>query len=160
MNARKLSVWGFVAVLFALALFTLAANRVLFLFFAPLSIFVLAYHATFVCRRCTNVSCALNGKSPDFFLRLRRREPEDGQEELTFSDIHTLRQGLLPMTIPIVLGVIGTAQFSMFALLGVIAASLVLYRLYARATCRYCTNDCRSNKNAKYWEWKRAREAH
>ncbi|RJQ54083.1 MAG: hypothetical protein C4521_04315 [Actinobacteria bacterium] len=155
MNARRLSAWGFVLILAALAVFTLAGNRFLFLLFVPLALFVLAYHFTFLCAKCTNVTCAFNRRSPDFVFRIRRREPEGEPEALSFSDIDSLRQGVLPLAAPIAVGLVGTAQFSLLALIAVLVASALTFLVYSRASCRRCTNNCPNNKNTEYWDWKR-----
>lgn len=151
MNVRKISVWGFVVVLAALWTLSYFGNPTLFYVFTALTIPYLVLHVVYICRRCTNVSCSINPKSADFFLKRGRRVRPEVPEG--YSDLNAAIS-IIPMALLVAVASVGVWQLSPYALLAIIGLAAVSMAGYQKQTCANCTNNCINNRNVEYWEWR------
>lgn len=139
------------ALFVALGVLSFLGDRTLFwVYVATITPFLLL-HALYLCPRCTNYSCAMNPRSPVFFLRRRHEDPRSAT---TFSD-HPILWTALPMSVSGVAATVGAWMFSPALTVAAAVFTVGVHRLYVRNTCRNCTNDCPGNGNAAYWAWKR-----
>lgn len=156
MSLRKLSAWVWILIVVAIGVLAFLGNRVVFYAYLGLWVPFAVYHSLRVCGRCTNLACGLNPRSPDFFLRMGAGKSES-TNDLGYSDINPLPTSTLPLAALLVLGLVGGWQFSPLAVLLLLAVAAVNMTVYQRVSCARCTNNCPNNKNAAYWEWKKAR---
>lgn len=156
MSLRKLVVWGFVILVVVLAVLSYFGNRIIFYVYVGLLVPFLIFHAVAICRRCTNVYCAFNAKSADYFLRLQPHASGAKSKEVGYSDINARLAGT-PLALIVALSFIAVWQLSMLAFFATLAYAAVAMVIYMKETCRFCTNNCPNNKNVAYWKWKRQR---
>jgi hypothetical protein len=129
-------------------------SPVIFGLYMALLVPVLAFHWFYSCRTCTNVACALNAASEEFFLgRPRRRIPVG----TAYSDTRASVAGV-PLVFTVGVGFYGTFLADWRAGLACTALLLAAGVGYTKGTCSECTNECPANRNAEYWEWKRGSE--
>ena len=157
MNPRRASAWGWIAIFAALGVFAFLGNRILFVVWAALTVPFLVYHVRRVCARCTNISCGLNPRSPDFIFRLgSSRTPTD---DLGYSDINPIFVSTLPLAALAVLALVGAWQYSPLATVALLACAAANMTIYERVSCRRCTNNCPNNRNPAYRRWKEQQAA-
>ena len=158
MNLRKCSVWGLFVIVVALAVFSWLGSPMMFVMYAVLMLPILVVHPVSICKRCDNLACAINTRSPDYFLSFKKGEPAGPADVDKFSDLK-MYLGFYPMALAIIIGFAGVWYFNtaVFIALAVFSAAVLL--TYMRNTCRYCTNNCPANMNANYRAWKNSRDS-
>jgi hypothetical protein len=147
---RRVSAWGLIGLFVALGAFSFLGDRLMFWIYAGLSAPLVVVHVAVLCRRCSNVACALNPRGVDFLFR--RRMPGD-DPSLPFSDLPAAWSALALSLVGAV-GFVGTWRFSPLAAAAVFAAGVPLHLMYTRASCAHCGNVCLANRNPAYREWK------
>lgn len=157
MSLRKVSAWGFLVVFIAVGVGAFLGNRLVFAAYVCLGVSSIAYHTVALCRKCGNMACGLNSKSPDYMFRFRRTC--GSQEGLGYSKSKPPPWVALWLVLSLLVGLAGTWLFSpavALALAAVVAANTLLY---STVTCRNCTCACPMNRNAHYWAWLHKQEA-
>lgn len=151
MNPRRLSAWGFVVLVIAMAILSYLGNPAFFYVYVGLLTPFVLFHALFVCARCSNIYCAFNSKSPDFIFRLNSRP---ANQELAYSDLRTV-WAAIPLVLILMIPLIAIWQLSPYAFFALLISAAVLFAIYQKETCYFCTNNCPNNKNTAYREWKK-----
>lgn len=156
MNLRKCSAWGLFLIVAALAIFSWLGSPMMFVLYAVLMLPILVVHPVSICKRCDNLACAINPKSPDYFLSLKPGEPVGQADADKFSDLR-MYLGFYPMVLAIIIGFAGVWYFNKAVFMALAVFSVAVLLTYMSNTCRYCTNNCPVNRNASYRAWKRSR---
>lgn len=151
MNWRRISGWGLVFLIAAVAVLSYFGNRNLFYAFIGLIVPFLIFHALTLCSRCTNVHCPLNARSSDYVFRVKK-PPKHIM--LGYSDMDILWT-LTPLGLIVIIPLIAVWQLSPFIFFTVFVLVVLNVIVYRKESCRFCTNNCPMNKNDGYWEWKK-----
>lgn len=123
-------------------------NPVLAMVFYILLAIQIIVHALWICPRCGNYGCAINLKSPHFFLGVRK--PGEPSEER--AAINTPPFFLLLVVLLVVMLMIAFyAVFQVSPAVTVIMAlsGIILFYIYSQDACRGCPNECPMAGNRK-----------
>lgn len=151
MNYRKLSGWGFILLVFLLALFSYIGNKTFFYLFMALIFPFGLLHVIFLCSKCTNVCCPFNSNSPDFIFS---SGPAPRRIMVGNSDIDT-QWALVPLGLILTIPYIAVWQMNPAIFFPLFIFGVIVIVLYQKESCRFCTNNCRLNGNEEYWIWKK-----
>lgn len=155
MILRRMSALGILLSAFVgLGVLSFLGNRILSGIFIVTALVVLVRHGFGLCARCSNLACGFNRRRLGSEGSL---EPDDchGDE---FSNLPITRTTVIPLLITGALAGIGAWQYSPLAAIVLAAAILTAHFVFRELTCRHCGNDCVGNCNARYREWKVARQ--
>lgn len=153
-----MSLGGLLLTVIAIAVVDYFAGLVWLAVFLALLVLAVVFHFFKACRKCTNLACSANLKSPDCIFRIGRSKEAAGDKttaaECSFSDINSALV-VLPLALALAVGLVGTWFFSPWATIIITVAFVVFYVPYYIGTCRFCTNNCPLNQNQAYRDWKR-----
>jgi hypothetical protein len=137
MIRKSLTIWLFIVYILLLSILAWVGSPILATIFLVLLVFQVAVHAIWICPRCGNYSCAINPKSPHFFLGAPK--PEEPLEERP--PINTTLPILL-MGIMFLIALYAVLLVSLRIAAIMAFAGIILYYVYSQDACRACVNKC------------------
>lgn len=149
---RRGAAWALIAVLLGLAVLAYLGNALLFAFYLAALGNSFAFHWWYACSRCSNLCCAFNVRSSEYFLRSKPVRMI-GEREQEFSNIRSVVAGV-PFLVSIAIGVVGAWLFSPVATVIWLVILAGVGYWYWRVSCSGCGNDCPANRNARYLAWR------
>jgi hypothetical protein len=142
LKRQSLVIWLFVVYIVLLGVAAWLGSPVLAGAFYILLSAQLVAHALWICPRCGNYGCAINPKSPYFFLGPKKtNKPPEVRAAIN--------------TLPFLIMLAATLVIALYAVflaspavLAIMALSLmILYYFYSQDACRGCPNKCPMTRN-------------